>query len=173
MIAWLIHVTGNPMAPAWYLLLAISCSLVAMILMTGTVSRCGQTPSQWAFFLVLAAGVLTLAWLDRRYMPLTWIAAGLLWLTLTGWSETLKAPLVPRFLLTALANGALFGVGGWVAARIAPPRGRQSADEPHAAGTWAALSAFCGLAFNFSFFVFQAIMRSIGRPRVPLPPTRP
>ncbi len=33
MIAWLIHVTGNPMAPAWYLLAAISMSLVAMYLM--------------------------------------------------------------------------------------------------------------------------------------------
>ena len=32
-IAWLIHVTGNPMAPSWYLLLAIVLSLVAMILM--------------------------------------------------------------------------------------------------------------------------------------------
>jgi MHS family citrate/tricarballylate:H+ symporter-like MFS transporter len=33
-IAWLIHVTGNPMAPSWYLLVAIFGSLVAMILMT-------------------------------------------------------------------------------------------------------------------------------------------
>jgi MFS family permease len=33
-IAWLIHVTGNPMAPAWYLLVAIFLSLVAMYLMT-------------------------------------------------------------------------------------------------------------------------------------------
>ncbi|MBL6854602.1 MAG: MFS transporter [Alphaproteobacteria bacterium] len=33
-IAWLIHVTGNPMAPSWYLVVAIAASLVAMILMT-------------------------------------------------------------------------------------------------------------------------------------------
>ncbi len=36
MIAWLIHVTGNPMAPAWYLMVASLLSLVAMYLMAET-----------------------------------------------------------------------------------------------------------------------------------------
>jgi MFS family permease len=48
-IAWLIHVTGNPMAPAWYLLVAITASLVAMILMTETaparLAKAGEDPS--------------------------------------------------------------------------------------------------------------------------------
>ena len=32
-IAWLIHTTGNPLAPAWYLMLATGLSVIAMILM--------------------------------------------------------------------------------------------------------------------------------------------
>jgi MFS transporter, MHS family, citrate/tricarballylate:H+ symporter len=35
-IAWLIHVTGNAMAPAWYLMLAAGTSLIAMYLMPET-----------------------------------------------------------------------------------------------------------------------------------------
>ncbi|HJW42222.1 MAG TPA: hypothetical protein VJ476_13485, partial [Rhizomicrobium sp.] len=35
-IAWLIHVTGNPMAPSWYLFAATLLSLVAMYLMAET-----------------------------------------------------------------------------------------------------------------------------------------
>jgi MFS family permease len=33
LIAWLIHITGNPLAPSWYLLLATAVSLVAMFAM--------------------------------------------------------------------------------------------------------------------------------------------
>jgi MFS family permease len=33
LIAWLIHVTGNPLAPAWYLLLATCLSVIAMLMM--------------------------------------------------------------------------------------------------------------------------------------------
>jgi MFS family permease len=33
LIAWLIHVTGNPLAPAWYLLLATALSVIAMLMM--------------------------------------------------------------------------------------------------------------------------------------------
>jgi MFS family permease len=33
LIAWLIHATGNPLAPAWYLLAATAVSLVAMFAM--------------------------------------------------------------------------------------------------------------------------------------------
>jgi hypothetical protein len=32
-IAWLIHVTDNPLAPAWYLLLATALSVIAMLKM--------------------------------------------------------------------------------------------------------------------------------------------
>ena len=35
-VAWLIHVTGNPLAPAWYLLFASVVGLVAMGLMRET-----------------------------------------------------------------------------------------------------------------------------------------
>jgi hypothetical protein len=31
-ITWLIHVTGNPMAPGWYLLVATGAGQVAMLL---------------------------------------------------------------------------------------------------------------------------------------------
>jgi MHS family citrate/tricarballylate:H+ symporter-like MFS transporter len=36
MVTWLLHVTGNPLAPAWYLLLAAIVGLVAMSLMPET-----------------------------------------------------------------------------------------------------------------------------------------
>ena len=35
-VTWLLHVTGNPLAPAWYLLLAAIVGLVAMSLMPET-----------------------------------------------------------------------------------------------------------------------------------------
>jgi MFS family permease len=43
-VTWLLHVTGNPLAPAWYLLLAAIVGLVAMSLMpeTAPVKRWGQ-----------------------------------------------------------------------------------------------------------------------------------
>ena len=43
-VTWLLHVTGNPLAPAWYLLLAASVALVAMALMRETAPvKVGQT----------------------------------------------------------------------------------------------------------------------------------
>lgn len=33
LIAWLIHVTGNPLAPSWYLLFATALSVIAMLMM--------------------------------------------------------------------------------------------------------------------------------------------
>jgi len=33
LVAWLIHATGNPIAPAWYLLIATAIGLIAMMLM--------------------------------------------------------------------------------------------------------------------------------------------
>ena len=35
-VTWLLHVTGDPLAPAWYLLLAAIIGLVAMSLMPET-----------------------------------------------------------------------------------------------------------------------------------------
>jgi MFS family permease len=35
-VAWLTHVTGNPLAPAWYMLLATAVGLVAMAMMRET-----------------------------------------------------------------------------------------------------------------------------------------
>jgi MFS transporter, MHS family, citrate/tricarballylate:H+ symporter len=36
-VTWLIHITGNPLAPAWYLLFATAIGLVAMAMMRETV----------------------------------------------------------------------------------------------------------------------------------------
>ena len=35
-VTWLLHVSGNPLAPAWYLLLAVSVALIAMASMRET-----------------------------------------------------------------------------------------------------------------------------------------
>ena len=35
-VTWLLHVSGNPLAPAWYLLLAATVGLIAMSLMPET-----------------------------------------------------------------------------------------------------------------------------------------
>jgi surface polysaccharide O-acyltransferase-like enzyme len=35
-VTWLLHVTGNPLAPAWYLLLAAVVALIAMSLLPET-----------------------------------------------------------------------------------------------------------------------------------------
>ncbi len=39
LIAWLIHVTGNPMAPSWYLLFATVLSVIAMMMMVESSPR--------------------------------------------------------------------------------------------------------------------------------------
>ena len=35
-VTWLLHATGDPLAPAWYLLLAVTVALIAMGLMRET-----------------------------------------------------------------------------------------------------------------------------------------
>jgi len=35
-VTWLLHVSGNPLAPAWYLLFAATIGLIAMSLMPET-----------------------------------------------------------------------------------------------------------------------------------------
>src|SRR5580704_14830292 len=35
-VTWLLHISGNPLAPAWYLLLAAAVGLIAMSLMPET-----------------------------------------------------------------------------------------------------------------------------------------
>jgi MHS family citrate/tricarballylate:H+ symporter-like MFS transporter len=43
-VTWLLHVSGNPLAPSWYLLLAAAVGLIAMILMPETApQRLGRT----------------------------------------------------------------------------------------------------------------------------------
>jgi MHS family citrate/tricarballylate:H+ symporter-like MFS transporter len=45
-VTWLLHVSGNPLAPSWYLLLAAVVGLIAMILMPETAPlRLGRTQS--------------------------------------------------------------------------------------------------------------------------------
>jgi hypothetical protein len=46
-VTWLIHVTGNALAPAWYMLLATAVGLVAMTMMRETAPvrrRAGPAP---------------------------------------------------------------------------------------------------------------------------------
>lgn len=48
LIAWLIHVTGNPLAPSWYLVFATLLSVIAMLMMTESapvhLSRANKEP---------------------------------------------------------------------------------------------------------------------------------
>lgn len=70
-------------------------------------------------------------------------------------------------LLMVAAVSILLSIAGWL---ITPPVLRlmgAAADFSALAESYLRIS-FIGLVFNFSFFMFQSIMRSIGRPKVPL-----
>jgi uncharacterized membrane protein len=136
----------------------------ALALLAGTVSRSGYAPAEWGFLALLAAGVLALAWLDPRYQPLSWIAAGTTAALLAAWGRELTPADSDRFLITALAGGGLFALAGWAAALAGRPswrppaawsrKGREGEEwkEPAGdtfaeAGPWAALSAAAGVLF--------------------------
>jgi uncharacterized membrane protein len=152
-----------PKAPSLAVLAA------ALALLAGTVSRSGYSPGEWGFLALVAAGVLVLAWLDPRYLPLSWVAAATTAALLAAWGRELTPAECDRFLITALAAGGLFAPAGWAAALAGKPSWRPPAAwlgmptdlaapaGPHgdagpgdafaAAGPWAALSAAAGVLF--------------------------
>jgi len=133
----------------------------ALVLLAGTVSRSDYAPGEWGFLALLAAGALALAWLDRRYQPLSWVAAGTTATLLAAWGRELTPAESGRFLITALAVGGLFAVAGWSAVLAGRPSWRPPAawsregerwevpagDASTDAGRWVALSAAAGVLF--------------------------
>jgi len=121
---------------------AVPGALLALAVVAG---QGGFSTTEWAFFAILAAGVLVLARLEPAFHPLAWVAAGAAATLLAAWAAEAHGPLhaqePDRFLATAAALGALFA-GGAYAAHL-PWRGR-SADAP---GRWASLSAAAGIVF--------------------------
>src|SRR5579864_8525248 len=160
-----------PRAPSLAVLVA------ALVLLAGTVSRSAYSPGEWSFLAVLAAGVLVLAWLDPRYLPLSWVAAFTVAALLAAWGWALTPAECDRFLVIAFAGAGLFAVAGWAAALTgrpswrppaawpgpaassepAAPTGPAASPGPHDHGKrgdalleaahWAALSAAAGVLF--------------------------
>ena len=97
----------------------------AVALQAGTVARGGFSIAEWGFLGLLAAGVLALAWLDPRYLPLAWVAEATTLVVLAGWGSRLDPASVDRFLGIALAAGGLFAVAGWAGALAGPPSWRR------------------------------------------------
>ncbi|MBV8199383.1 MAG: DUF2339 domain-containing protein, partial [Acidobacteria bacterium] len=137
-----------------------------LILLAATVSRSGYSPAEWGFLGLLAAGVLALAWLDSRYLPLAWVAGATMAALLAAWGWRLTPEECGRYLVTALAGGGLFALAGWAAALSGnpgwrrPPRWLRQPGRPRAttaadpgghadrhSGQWAALAAAAGVVF--------------------------
>jgi len=70
-------------------------------------------------------------------------------------------------LVMVVASAAVLGIVGWIAAPSLL-RLMGVAPDVYAGALGFMRVAFLGLVFNFSFFVFNAIMRSIGRPNLPV-----
>jgi putative MATE family efflux protein len=70
-------------------------------------------------------------------------------------------------LVMVIASAVVLGVAGWFAAP-ALLRLMGVGPDVYAGALGFMRVSFIGLAFNFSFFVFNAIMRSIGRPNLPV-----
>jgi uncharacterized membrane protein len=165
--------TGAPTA----VLLPVAAALA---LLAGTVARSGYAFDEWAFVGLLAAGILVLAWLEPRHLPLAWIAAATVAVLLAAWGTDMARVGAARFLAIAVSAWALFAVAGWGAAVAEPGRrlrrpmsGAPTGAAPRPAGMaptggaprsglWAALSAAVGVAF---FLVaWTAAHRSAGSP---------
>jgi uncharacterized membrane protein len=104
----------------------------------------GYSTLEWAFFGLLAAGILVLGLLDAELAGLGWVAAGVAAVLLAAWaapwsSRDLAEP--GRYRGTALAIGLLFAAAGLAGAWLRPWRGRP---RP---GLWASLAAASGLLF--------------------------
>jgi uncharacterized membrane protein len=125
--------------------LAIAAIAATLILLAVTVSRSGYSQTEWGFLGLLAAGMLALAWLDPRYLPLTWVAAATTAALLTARGWEVAPTESTRYLLTVLAGGGLFALAGWAAALAGRPKWRRpSQGHP---GQWASLSAASGVVF--------------------------
>ncbi len=120
---------------------AMGLGLGAVALVAG---HAGYSPTEWAFFALLAAGVLVLGLLDAELAGLAWVAAGVAAALLMAWKgpwggHDAAAP--APYLRTALGLGLLFAGAGLAGAWLRPRRG-----VPRPA-LWAALSAASALAF--------------------------
>ena len=109
---------------------SLAAVAVALALLAGTVARSGFSAAEWGFLYLLAAGVIALGWLDARYLPLAWAAAGATAAVLGAWGRQLEPAENGRFLLTALAGGGLFAVTGWAAALYGPLRRQRPPPRP-------------------------------------------
>jgi uncharacterized membrane protein len=136
---------------------AVPAITAALVLLAATVSRGGYSLAEWGFLWLLAAGVLALAWLDPRYLPLAWVAGTATAALLAAWGAELQPDQSGRFLMVALVGGGLFALTGWVVALAGRPAWRcppgppgwlrQPAARPGRPGQWASLSAAAGVAF--------------------------
>jgi len=128
----------SPLRPAAWPDRAPSLALAAaaLALLARTVSRSGYSPGEWGFLAVLAAGVLALAWLDARYLPLAWVAAAMTAAPLAAWGWELTPADCTRFLITALAGGGLFALAGWAAALAGRPSWRPPPGWSRPAAEW-------------------------------------
>ncbi len=125
----------------------------ALVVMAPVIGLSDFGSLEWAYLGLLGAGAIIMGRLDRDYLGLPWLAAGLtaLLLAIWGFSEGWRlgmdgdALTVARYLGTLLALGAVFAVGGyaalWGAAR--PP-------------VWAALSGTAGVVY---FLVGYGVLR--------------
>lgn len=108
----------------------------AILALAVVAQQAGFATEEWAFFGILAAGVLVLARLKPELHPLAWVAAGAAAALLAAWAVEVQEPELGRFLTTAGGLGALFAVGAYAAL--------WGSGRP---GRWASLSVASGLAF--------------------------
>lgn len=133
--------TGAPRtgrtAPA---LLAGGTAVLSLFAAAQLAQQTGNSPTEWASFALIASGLIVLGRIDGALAGLAWVAAGVGAAMLIGWSSG-EADDPGRRLLTTLALGALFAVGGYVAAIAFARRG---APRP---ALWMALSAAASVAY--------------------------
>jgi uncharacterized membrane protein len=141
------------------LLLAVTA---AMALLAGTVARSGYALDEWGFLGLLAAGILILAWLEPRHLPLAWLAAALLAVLLAAWGSGLARAGTTRFLAVVAAGGALFAAAGWGAALWGGRRRLGRVAGEVRSGAWAALAAAAGV--TFFLVAWSAAHRVAGSP---------
>lgn len=141
------------------LLLAVTA---AMALLAGTVARCGYALDEWGFLGFLAAGILMLAWLEPRHLPLAWLAAALLAVLLAAWGSDMARAGTSRFLAVVAAGGALFAAAGWGAALWGGRRRLGRVPAEARSGAWAALAAAAGV--TFFLVAWSAAHRVAGSP---------
>ncbi len=120
-------------------LLAGGTSVLALLAAAQLARQTGNSPAQWGCFALISAGLLVLGRIDAGLSGLSWIASGVGAAMLLGWESAGGEP--ERRLATALGVGALFAVGGYLAAVVLPRRG---SPRP---GLWMSLSAASGIVY--------------------------